>query len=109
MVRTIYYYAVMFVTLVMMIGGGVAMAMNISDLVVPSPYYYSFQDFKMNQESMPDFDKTEEEIRAIYLEQKEEQMEMQRTQAMNQLIKNIAWVLIPLPFFILSRRQLKRE
>ncbi|WP_368504171.1 hypothetical protein AB3N04_19265 [Alkalihalophilus sp. As8PL] len=109
MVRLIYYYAVMFITLVMMIGGGVAMAMNLSDLVAPSPYYYSYQDFKMNHESTPNFDKTEEELRVMYEQMQEEQIEMQRTQAINQLLKNIAWILIPLPFFFLSRRQLKKE
>ncbi|WP_100373005.1 hypothetical protein [Bacillus sp. FJAT-45037] len=109
MVRTVYYYAVMFITLIMMIGGGVAMAMNVSDLVAPTPYYYTYQDFKSSQQSMSDLEKTDEEFRVMYEDMQREQVEMQRAQAINQLLKNVAWILIPLPFFLLSRRKLKTE
>lgn len=110
LVRSVYYYAVMFITLVMMIGGAVAAAMNMTDFVAPTPYYMSFHDYKMvNQEREGEIEKTDAQLMEEYELEQEREKAMERQRAINSLLKNAAWIVIPLPFFVIARRRASRR
>ncbi len=103
MVRSVYLYAVMLVTLIMMIGGSVAAIMNVSDYFVPSPYYESYSSYanqhKYNVEEGLAEKMTAEELQTQYERALEDHNEWQRTHAANSIFKSLAWILIPLPVF----------
>lgn len=114
LVRHVYYYAVMLITLVMMIGGMIAAAVNVVSLVNPTPYYMSFEDYKQNQHYEDEGEKerehlSEEQLLANYERYQTEEVERDRVHTVNQLLYSGFWVFIPLPFFVLARRQLKRQ
>ncbi|WP_017727448.1 hypothetical protein [Halalkalibacterium ligniniphilum] len=113
MIRSVYYYAVMFITLVMMIGGGVATVMNVADVVSPKPYYMSFQEYQAPKYGadgeVEKQTKSVEELRAEYELVQLEYQEMERARAINSLFKSIAWIIIPLPFFVLARKKASQD
>ena len=47
-IKSVYVYLVLFATLMMTIGGTVASFMAIADMVAPTPYYQTFEEFKAN-------------------------------------------------------------
>ncbi|WP_054636055.1 hypothetical protein [Thalassobacillus sp. C254] len=106
MARSVYYYAVMFITLMMMIGGTVAAFMNGADLVVPQGYYLTYEEFKDEQaykleEGTVTERRSEEALAADYDRQVKEFTIIEKQRAMNDLIKNIGWIIIPFPIFSL--------
>ncbi|WP_156906574.1 hypothetical protein [Alteribacter aurantiacus] len=113
MVRSIYLYAVMLVTLVMMIGGSVSAIMNISDYFVPTPYYESYSNFlSMHQHNVNEGfseEMTEEELRNRYESERSDHLQMQKSYAANGFFKSLAWVFIPLPVFLISLNQLRKN
>ncbi|GAA3325882.1 hypothetical protein GCM10020331_059550 [Ectobacillus funiculus] len=57
MVKHLYYYLVLFATLMMSIGGSVGIFfMSVADYVSPNSYYQSFTDYKTmtEKEAVPD-------------------------------------------------------
>ncbi|TMW71826.1 hypothetical protein [Alteribacter natronophilus] len=113
MVRNIYLYAVMLVTLVMMIGGSVAVIMNASDYFVPGPYYETLESFVQNhsysvKEGFAE-EASEEELRNRFEAERASYLDNQRAYAANGMIKSFAWVLIPLPVFLIAARRLRKE
>jgi len=117
MIKTLYIYLVLFATLMMSIGGSVSVFMSVADLVAPTPYYQSYEDFQLYQlEGKGDFvdadgkqnviKPTEAEIKAKYdtMIITERQREIGR--AKNSLIKSFGWILIPLGIFIYFQRNL---
>lgn len=117
MVKKVYIYLVLFATLMMTIGGSVAIFMAVADMVAPAPsYYQSFEDFRRGTERPYYPDNTEEinrlseaELRerydAMLLQQRQSQIE----RAKNSFIKSLGWVVVPLPVFIYFQRRLARE
>lgn len=47
-IKNIYVYLVLFATLMMTIGGTVSAFMAVADMVAPTPYYQTFEEFKLN-------------------------------------------------------------
>ncbi|WP_100399001.1 hypothetical protein [Bacillus sp. FJAT-44742] len=113
MARSVYYYAVMFITLMMMIGGTVAAFMNGADLVVPQGYYLTYEEFKDEQayklEEGTASEKSEEALAADYERQVKEFTIIEKQRATNDLIKNIGWILIPLPIFLFASKQVRKK
>ncbi len=118
LVRTIFIYAVMFATLMMTVGGGVAAFMAIADLVSPPSYYQSFQDFKQMRQfakepqdtTQPPSEISEEELKQEYDEMIAAEKERIRKSALNSLIKSLGWIIIPFPVFLYMQRiQRSRE
>ncbi|MCQ6274978.1 hypothetical protein JMM81_08390 [Bacillus sp. V3B] len=114
MIRHLYTYLVLFATLMMVIGGGISIFMAAADLVSPTSYYQSFEDYKrFNQEyQMKEDNKevlTEEEMLANY--EKIVQSEKNRTQenAQNQMIKSLGFIVIPLPIFLYFNNMRKKQ
>lgn len=117
MIKKVYIYLVLFATLMMTIGGSVAIFMAIADIVAPAPsYYQTFEDFKrsMDRSHYPEAERedvkpSEAELKerydAMLLQQKESQIE----RAKNSLIKSLGWIVVPLPIFIYYQRRLARE
>lgn len=118
MIKTLYVYFVLFATLMMSIGGSVSAFMAVADLVAPTPYYQSYEDYRRwevdrkgefrdpdEQFVVPD----EAEMQANYdsMVARERQREIGR--ARNSLIKSFGWILIPFGIFIFYQRHLVKS
>lgn len=118
-IKNIYVYLVLFATLMMTIGGTVSAFMAVADMVAPTPYYQTFEEFKHNDREMkrglenetPAPPKlSDEELKARYDAMVEGEQNRQIERAKNSLIKSLGWVVIPLPVFIyFQRRMLAKE
>lgn len=115
MVKKVYYYVVLFATLIMTIGGSVSSVMAIADIVSPQPYYQSFESFKEMKYAVPKetgdgsaVERSEQELKAMYDSMVAAETAHARTRAINSLIKSLAWVIIPLPVFIYFQRRVQK-
>ncbi|WP_286180738.1 hypothetical protein [Bacillus sp. ISL-37] len=112
MVRHLYTYLVLFATLMMVIGGGVSIFMATADLVSPTGYYQSFSDYKLNMNhgkiEGEKTEMTEEELRSNYDMYVTEEKARQKDRAVNQIIKSLGFVVIPLPVFLYFNRLRKQ-
>ncbi len=115
-IKSVYVYLVLFATLMMTIGGTVASFMAIADMVAPTPYYQTFEEFKANDgfNRKVDIDtKTENvtklseaELKVKYEAMVAGEKNRQIERAKNSLIKSLGWIVIPLPVFIYFQRRL---
>ncbi|WP_210363914.1 hypothetical protein [Bacillus sp. REN3] len=107
-IRHLYTYLVLFATLMMVIGGGVSIFMAAADLVSPSGYYQSYTDYKqMTLSGKMEGAKTEmseEELLNSYELYKKEEQQRQKNGAINQIIKSLGFIVIPLPVFLYFNR-----
>ncbi|NLJ34096.1 MAG: hypothetical protein GX349_05840 [Firmicutes bacterium] len=113
-VRNIYLYMVLFATLMMTIGGSVSIFMAAADIIAPTPYYQTLEDYKSmmmdrahyeNEGTRPTQEDLERRYEAAVLSHKQNQA----ARATNILIKSFGWVLIPLPVFIYFQRALTKK
>ena len=117
MIKKVYIYLVLFATLMMTIGGSVAIFMAIADIVAPAPsYYQTFEDFRrgMDRPYYPEAERegenlSEAEIRERYDTMLISQRESQVERAKNSLIKSLGWIVVPLPVFIYFQRRLAND
>lgn len=111
-VRHLYTYLVLFATLMMVIGGGVSIFMATADLVSPTGYYQSFTEYKqMVNNGKIEGSKselTEEELRSNYDVYVTEEKQRQKDRAVNQIIKSLGFIVIPLPVFLYFNRLRKQ-
>lgn len=112
-IKAIYFYAISFITLIMVIGGGVALFMAASDYVSPAAtYYMTEQDYKMNNKTVDASGKdttalTDAEWKAKYEAYKSTEEDRAKRQALNSLIKSLGWIVIPAPIFIYTQRRIR--
>ncbi|MCM3617074.1 hypothetical protein M3936_05675 [Sutcliffiella horikoshii] len=120
MIRVVYYYLILFMTLMMTIGGSVAAFMAIADIVSPSSYHQTYSDYKeMKIANKTKFDESgkpisgpeidEDELLAEYNAVVAQEKERNREMAWNSLIKSFGWIIIPLPIFIFYQRKVRRN
>ncbi|MDD2234688.1 MAG: hypothetical protein PHZ11_06455 [Desulfitobacteriaceae bacterium] len=110
MIKKVYLYLVVFTTLMMTIGGGVAAFMAIADMVAPTGYYQTFEDYKqISREKLDPESKnlTEDQIKERYDMMVAGEKERQSDRATNSLIKSLGWIIIPFPIFIYFQRKLR--
>lgn len=116
MIKNVYIYLVLFATLMMTIGGSVAAFMAVADIIAPTPYHQSFDEYqrfggyeKPMREGEAEVKLSDTEMRenydAMVLSQKQNSIE----RAKNNLIKSFGWIVIPLPIFIYFQRRLIRK
>lgn len=113
LIKNIFYYLVIFSTLMMTIGGSVSAFMAVADLVSPPPYYQSYESFRemvlagkhADEETPP----TEEAIRERYDRIVQEERQQTQARAVNRLIKSLGWIVIPLPVFLYFQRRVKAQ
>lgn len=112
-VRHLYIYLVLFATLMMVIGGGVSIFMATADLVSPSGYYQSYTEYKqMYQNGKTEGTKTElseDELRSNYDVYLNEEKTRQKDRALNQIIKSLGFIIIPLPVFLYFNKLRKQH
>lgn len=111
MIKKVYVYLVLFATLMMTIGGGVSVFMNLADILSPtSGYYQTFEEYRMYQTNKENATQTqtEDELRNSYERMIAENRENQVGRATNSLIKSLGWIIIPLPIFIYFQRKLNK-
>lgn len=109
--KNIYTYLVLFVTLMMVIGGSVSVFIAGADIISPSPYSQSFEDYtEWGEDYSDDKDNklTEEELEKKYNAMVERNNEQSKKMSINTLIKSFAWILIPLPIFIFFQRKVRK-
>lgn len=119
MIKNVYIYLVLFATLMMTIGGSVAIFMAAADMISPAPYYQTFEDYKrygMEKIENPtangqqEFAKlTEEELLSRYNAMVTAEKDRQVQRAKNSMIKSFGWIVIPLPVFIYFQRKLAKK
>ncbi|SFH83637.1 hypothetical protein SAMN05192551_103216 [Tindallia magadiensis] len=116
MIKNVYIYVVLFATLMMTIGGSVAAFMALADIVAPTPYYQSYEDYRRwNVDRVYDLEgeevspQVEEEIRGQYDAMVTEEKQRYTNRAKNNLIKSFGWIVIPLPIFLYYSRKLKQH
>jgi glucan phosphoethanolaminetransferase (alkaline phosphatase superfamily) len=110
-IRHLYTYLVLFATLMMVIGGGISIFMATADLVSPTSYYESFENYKQMQvkEELAKGEKlSETELRSNYEQMLKDEEQRTKINAKNQLIKSTGFVIIPLPVFLYFNRLRKK-
>lgn len=113
-IRHLYTYLVLFATLMMVIGGGISIFMATADLISPSSYYQTYDDFKqiridgkVKDENGQQY--SEEEIRADYEQAVKYEKKRMQESAKNQIIKSLGFIVIPLPIFLYFNNMRKRQ
>lgn len=114
LVKNIYLYLVLFATLMMTIGGSVSIFMAAADIIAPTPYYQSFEDYKIMMVDKTHYDNgepipSETDLRNRYDAAVLSHKQSQAARATNTLIKSFGWVVIPLPVFIYFQRVLAKK
>ncbi|MFA9558284.1 hypothetical protein ACERII_13335 [Evansella sp. AB-rgal1] len=112
MINKIYVYLVLFATLMMTIGGSVAAFMAVADIIAPTSYHESFEEYKRwghaKENGSEEVNLSEEEMKASYDAMVSSEKERQIEIAKNNLVKSFGWIVIPLPIFIYFQRRLNR-
>ncbi|MGI6588167.1 MAG: hypothetical protein ACOX2N_05205 [Peptococcia bacterium] len=113
-IKKVYLYLVLFTTLMMIIGGSVAAFMAAADIVSPTAYYQSFEDYKRYSEHEKsnvegDVKLSEEELLIRYNDMVATEKERQAARAKNSLLKSLGWIIIPFPVFVYSQRRLAKK
>ena len=108
MIKTVYVYLVLFATLMMTIGGTVAAFMSIADLISPTGYYQSFEDYKLMQLKQEQT-LTDAELKSQYDQMVANEKRRIKERAINSLIKSFGWIVIPLPVFLYFQRRVKDQ
>jgi predicted AAA+ superfamily ATPase len=103
-----------YATLMMTIGGSVAAFMAVADIVYPTPYYQSFEEYKQyDKQRDPNVDNLEKlsetELKARYDAMVESELNRQKSRAQNTLIKSLGWIIVPLPVFVYYQRRLREK
>lgn len=106
MLKNIYTYVVLFVTLMMAIGGSVSVFMGVAEYASPSIYAETYDQYKQEHSLM---DKNEATLRSEYEAMKQEKIDEARADAIRHIIQSSGWIIIPLPIFIYFQRQRNRE
>lgn len=120
MLKKIYIYLVLFATLMMTIGGSVSIFMSVADLIAPNDYHQTFEEYKRmgnefhikdpNDENKQGLEITsDEELRLEYNEMLDERRDRMKKRIINNIIKSLGWIVIPLPVFIYFGKESKEE
>lgn len=112
LIKKVYVYLVLFATLMMTIGGGVAAFMAVADMVAPTGYYQSFEEYKqygaVKTEDGKEISKlTDEQLQKNYDAMVASEKQRQMDRATNSLIKSLGWIVIPFPIFFVFQRKLR--
>ena len=115
-IKKVFIYLVLFATLMMTIGGGVSIFMAIADIVSPTAYYQSFEEFKQyngNLKTAPNAQDetklTDAELLTNYNAIVSSDRDRQTQRAKNNLIKSLGWIIIPFPIFIYFQKSLTKK
>ena len=111
MLKHIYTYAVLFVTLMMSIGGSVSVFMGVAEYASPSTYIEPFHQYKENRVTVVQSNEnlSEEALRRDYEMKIEDEKQEARMDAVRHIIQSLGWIVIPFPIFLYFQRQRKRE
>jgi hypothetical protein len=110
--RHLYTYLVLFTTLMMVIGGSISIFMAAADLISPPGYYQSFDEYSQMKEFNPNGENIEideQELREDYEQTVKEEQNRRKANAMNQIVKSLGFIVIPLPIFLYFNRLRTRQ
>jgi hypothetical protein len=110
--RHLYTYLVLFTTLMMVIGGSISIFMAAADLISPPGYYQSFDEYSQMKEFNPNGENIEideQELREDYEHTVKEEQNRRKANAMNQIVKSLGFIVIPLPIFLYFNRLRTRQ
>lgn len=137
MLKHIYFYLILFVTLMMSIGGSIGIFMGVANYVAPDYYAETYDQYKRNQcdmnhiipygatedaetrttEESPDMSIQpypkdvcyESELRERYDRMIQDLESDTKRHAVKTMIQSLGWILIPLPVFLYFQRQLSNS
>lgn len=103
-------YSILFITIIMMIGGGIDVFMSVTDYVAPNTYSQSYDDYKLYQVkeiTQGENEVSEKEIKRMYQGYIEHEKQQMKESAMQGIIKSIGFIVIPFPFFYFFAKKKK--
>jgi len=118
MIKTVYVYLILFATLMMTIGGTVAAFMAVADIVSPSSYYQSFEQYKVQPQYKGEAPSTtvtqaqtssDVELKSRYDQMIIDERSNTKQRAVNSLIKSFGWIIVPLPIFLYFQSRMKKQ
>lgn len=129
MLKNIYLYLVLFITLMMSIGGAIGVFVSAANYIAPDYYVEPYDQYKqshcdqnriMSYGHTPGNDTDAQiqpypkdgcdnaELQERYDAMKKELEAEAKTSALKTLIQSFGWILIPLPIFLYFQRQMNR-
>jgi sortase (surface protein transpeptidase) len=107
--RHLYTYLVLFTTLMMVICGSISVFMAAADLISPPAYYQSFDEYSQMKDNKQNGEQKEQELREDYEQSVKEEENRRKANAINQIIKSLGFIVIPLPIFLYFNRLRRRQ
>jgi hypothetical protein len=101
LIRVVYFYAISFITLMMLIGGSVTFFMETANFVKPAPYLMTKVDYGNDGAPIKNKNQTYEQYVS-------ESRSTARDQALNSMIKSLGWILIPGAVYVFVNRRIHR-
>ncbi|WP_416827806.1 hypothetical protein [Ectobacillus polymachus] len=108
LVKVFYYYLVLFVTLMMVIGGSIGVFMSVADYLFPQSFVQPFTDYAA-KDTNPSVQPSPEEQKKIYEEMVTADKTRIQNNARNGMIKSLGWIIIPLPIFLYFQRRIRKK
>jgi hypothetical protein len=99
MIRVVYFYAIAFITLMMLIGGSISFFVNTANYVKPAPYYLPQSDYKMSEIG------AKEKTYAAY---KQKQIDTAKQDGLRGMVSSMGWILIPGVVYLFVNRRIHR-
>ncbi|MDA8229096.1 MAG: hypothetical protein M0T74_15610 [Desulfitobacterium hafniense] len=110
MIKNVYVYLVLFATLMMIIGGSISVFMAVADIVSPTPYYQSYEEYRtMGSKEGVSTQLSEKQLQEKYAAMVLSEKERQISRTKNTLVKSFGWIIIPLPIFFYFKRLLAKK
>lgn len=112
-IKSLFVYAVLLITLVISIFGGIQIFNSAADYLIPNNYIESYEDYKNynykdrygESHGVEYSTLSEDEIRANYEAYKADSIEKSKQSALKELIKSIGTLIIALPIFYVFQKK----
>lgn len=114
MIKTIFNYIVLFITLMMVLGGSIGIFLSLADILVPTTTdNQTFEEYKLynNVKFVNDSEVklSDEQLRTMYDESIVLSNQKIVIQAKKNLIRSIGFIIVPLPFFLYFTRLVRNQ
>lgn len=104
-------YSILFITIIMMLGGGISIFMNVADYIAPSTYtqpYHEFKMYKKQELTKEELENTSEaEFKEMYDEKLQNDEKQMQKSALKGIVKSFGFIIIPFPIFYFFVRKRK--
>jgi hypothetical protein len=114
MIKTTFNYVILFITLMLVLGGSIGIFISIADIVVPTnKNIQTFEEYRLYNTTKYINDKevtlSEQELRKMFDENREFNIQQVLLEGKRNLIRSVGFVLVPLPIFLYYQRLVRRH